>query len=539
MLIDIGNGVRIDPEAQLRELDRQRYEDSLYEFLRAAWHTFDPAPWKDGWPIQAVAEHLQAVADGDIRKLLINIPPRTSKTSIVSVAFPAWVWAQRHHSATSGPGVQFLYASYAMSLAEEASAKCRRLIESPWYQSFWGDRFTLQENTVTKFSNDKGGYRFITSVESKVTGKGGSVIVLDDPNDASDQSSDAAIKNSLDWWNGVLSTRMNDMNTGATIVVQQRIAEDDITGHIQQTEPEGWASIILPMKYEPERSFMTPIGWIDPRTEPGELLWPERVDAAAVKALEARLGPWRSSGQLQQRPEPAGGGIIKRDWWRLWEPKEYPQMDYIIAFLDTAYTEKEMNDPSAMTVWGVFTTQPTTRANRVIGRDGKPMDTALAYVEGAPSVMLMYAWQERLELNPLVEKAAKVAKALKIDTLVVENKASGISVAQEIRRLYASERFSTQLADPKSIDKMSRLYSVQNLFAEGMVFAPDRPWADMVIKQVGQFPKGKHDDLVDTTSGALRYLRDAGLLQRSPERFEEMESLKTYPGRENAPLYPA
>jgi predicted phage terminase large subunit-like protein len=151
----------------------------------------------------------------------------------------------------------------------------------------------------------------------------------------------------------------------------------------------------------------------------------------------------------------------------------------------------------------------------------------------------MHAWQARLELHELVEKVAKTAKALKIDKLIIENKAAGISVAQEIRRLYGNENFAVQLHDPKSQDKLSRLYSVQHLFAEGMIYAPDKAWAEMVIAQVGQFPKGKHDDLVDTVSMAMRHMRELNLLTRSNERLAEIDSMKAPVGKQSVPLYPA
>ena len=167
-LIDIGGGVLIDPSEQLRLLERFDYENSLYDFLVGAWQHIDASPWKDGWPIEAVAEHLQAVVDGDIKRLVINIPPRMGKSSITSVAFPAWTWAQTERSATSGPQVQFLCASYGSSLAMRDSVKCRRLIESAWYQRYWGDRFKLtsDQNTKGRFLNDQRGERLITSVDA-------------------------------------------------------------------------------------------------------------------------------------------------------------------------------------------------------------------------------------------------------------------------------------------------------------------------------------------------------------------------------------
>jgi predicted phage terminase large subunit-like protein len=214
-------------------------------------------------------------------------------------------------------------------------------------------------------------------------------------------------------------------------------------------------------------------------------------------------------------------------------------MDFILASLDTAYTTKEINDASAMTIWGVFSTDSMAHASRFIDEDGRPQYMDRAYNEQAPKVMMMYAWQARLEIHELVDKIAKTCKSFKVDKLLIENKASGISVAQELRRLYSNERFAVQLHDPKSIDKLSRLYSVQHLFSEGMIYAPDKEWADMVMKQVGQFPKGKHDDLVDTCSMGLRHLRELGMIVRSQERIEEIEGMKTYPGGNDVPLYPA
>ena len=538
-LVKIGPKV-ISKKKQLLEIDRANCEDSLYLFLRSAWRYLDSSAWKDGWPIEAVAEHLQAVVDGEIKRLIINIPPRMGKSSITSVALPAWTWAQREAGPTSGPGVQFLHASYANQLSLRDSVKCRRLIESTWYQERWGDRFSLNsdQNTKSRFSNDKGGERLITSIGAAVTGEGGSIIVVDDPNAANEAFSEATIQTTIDWWDGTMSTRLNDPKTGAYIIIQQRLAEDDLTGHILSKDVGEWTHLCLPMRYEPERSFVTGIGWKDPRSEPGELLWPERFGEDETTLLEKQLGPYAAAGQLQQRPEPAGGGVIKRDWWVLWEEAVFPPMDYIVASLDTAYTTKTMNDMSAITVWGVFTGDTKAQATRVMDYNGRPMYVDRTYQEGAPKVMLMHAWQARLELHELVEKVASTCRSLKVDKLLIENKAAGISVAQEIRRLYNTERFGVQLQDPKSQDKLSRLYSVQHLFAEGLIHAPDRTWADMVITQVGQFPKGKHDDLVDTVSQGLRHLRETGLLVRAPERLAELESMKSYPGGRQPPLYP-
>lgn len=540
MLLDIG-GILIDPDAQIRLLDQADNEESLYIFLRNAWKYIDASRWQDGWAMEAIAEHLQAVTDGEIRRLIINVPPRCGKSSLVSVAFPAWAWAQSQISPTSGPGVQFLCASYAQQLVLRDSVKCRRLIESPWYQGLWGDRFQLSgdQNTKSRFGNDKGGERLVTSVGAAVTGEGGSIILIDDPNSASEVLSEAIIYSTIEWWDGAMSTRLNDQKTGAYVIIQQRLAENDLTGYVLEKDVGEWTHLCLPMRYEPDRAFMTNIGWEDPRTGPGELLWDERFGEAEVARLESNMGKFKASGQLQQRPDPAGGGIIKREWWKLWEQASYPPMDYILASLDTAYTVKTENDFSALTVWGVFTQDGTAIASRYVGEDGKAQYIDRSYNGTAPSIMLMTAWQERLEFHDLVQRVADTCKRFRVDKLIIENKAAGISVSQELRRLYGAEDFSVQLHDPKSADKVSRLYSVQHLFSEGMIWAPDKQFAEMVITQVGQFPKGKHDDLVDTVSQSLRHLRDIGLITRSAERLEMIEQSKKWTGHQaDAPLYP-
>jgi len=215
-------------------------------------------------------------------------------------------------------------------------------------------------------------------------------------------------------------------------------------------------------------------------------------------------------------------------------------MDFIIATLDTAYTTKTENDPSAMTVWGVFSSDVSVMAPTHAGmRGGDRLNYTRSYTETAPRVMLMYAWQGRYELHDLVTKVAETCRKLQVDTLLIENKAAGHSVAQEIRRMYGYEKFGVSMFDPKSQDKLARLYSVQHLFAEGLVFAPFHQWAEMVISQVGTFPKGKHDDLVDTVSMAMRHLRDTGVIVRPDEWRAETEDALRFKGNNQwTPLYP-
>lgn len=531
----------LDKLEQATELYREVLQGSLYLFLQQFWRYIDPSPFTPGKPIQAVCRHLEAVKDGHIKRLIINIPPRCAKSSTTSVAFPAWVWAQKKLTPTSGPGVQLLHASYAQQLALRDSVKCRRLIETPMYQTLYGNQVSLtnDQNTKTRFDNTMRGSRLSTSVGSALTGEGGDIIVVDDPNAAQEAFSEATIESTIEWWDGALSTRLNNPKTGAFVIIQQRLSEQDLTGYILEKDVGEWTHLMLPMRYEEDRSFYTNIGWKDWRTEDGELLWPERFGEREVDLLERQLGPWAAAGQLQQRPEPKGGGIIKREWWQLWERSEYPQFEYVIASLDTAYTTKEENDPSALTIWGVFSGgDQTAIATRVQTKTGEFVSTInRTYTDQHPRVMMIHAWQGRYELHELVQRVQESMRTYKVDKLLVENKASGHSVAQEIRRLYGFEDFAVQLIDPKGQDKVARLYSVQHLFAEGLIYAPNKKWADMVITQTSTFPKGKHDDLVDTVSMGLRHLRELGLLVRDEERTAELNKEMEFTGKPPEPLY--
>lgn len=543
---------------EARQARESLYRRSLYDFARAAWHTIDPAPFiGGGFAMQAVCEHLEACANGGIRNLIVNVPPRFSKSTLTGTLFPAWVWAQKEDTPLTGPGAQFLFASYSQNLALQDSIKCRRLVESDWYGSYWGQRVIISsdQNTKSQFDLIGGGRRNTVSVGGSTTGMGGNYLIADDPNNAREANSEAVLESTKEWWDMAWSTRLNDPRNGCRIVIQQRLSEEDITGHILSKDVGDWVHLCLPMRFEPERrtyNVLYPeyededgevyeaVVWTDPRKEQGELLWPERFGDREVDLLERTLGPYAAAGQLQQRPEPKGGGIIKREWWQLWERSEWPRFDYIIAALDTAYTTKEENDPSAMTIWGVFRGgSQTAIANRVASKDGEMSSVITRSFEegGMPKLMLIEAWQGRYELHELVQRVRESLRDYKVDKLLIENKAAGHSVAQEIRRLYGYENFMVQLIDPKSQDKRARLYSIQHLFAEGMVYAPNFTWCDMVINQTSIFPKGKHDDLVDTVSMALRHLREIGMLTRGEEKAAEIERDMEFIGREPPPLY--
>lgn len=522
-------------------LDKSDCEHSLVNFIKHAWHIVEPGQeYIHNWHIDMITAHLEAITDEAMisdedyyNRLLINVPPGAMKSLLVGVFWPAWEWGPRNR-----PSLRYVCASHSMDLAVRDSTKMRRLIQSDWYQARWGDRVILtgDQNAKTKFENTATGFRQAIAAGS-ITGARGDRVIIDDPHSVESANSDQMRASTIEWFEQAVPTRLNNPDKSAIIVIMQRLHEEDVSGVILDKQL-GYDHIMLPMEYDPARTNQTMLGWEDPREEAGELLFPERFPANVVARDKKIMGPYAVSGQFQQTPTPGDGGIIKRDWWQLWEnPDIYPQFDYVVAYLDTALTEKTESDFHALTVWGVFSEEPKAVNNRIVAADGRPQNLDRRYVVTSPKVMLIYAWQERLDLHKLVEKVSSTLTKLKAETILIENKAAGHPVAQELRRLYSHKGFQVIMDDPKSLDKVSRLYSIQHLFAEGLVYAPDRSWADMVIQQVATFPKGKHDDLVDTVSGAMRYLRRTGLIERREESEDNVLEKMRHRGRPSQPLY--
>ena len=517
-------------------------ERSLAKFISLAWHVLEPGtPYLHNWHIDMIAAHLTAITEGRVvnekvyNRLLINIPPGAMKSLLVNVFWPAWEWGPRNL-----PHLSYLCAAHKVeNLSARDSRKMRILVTSQWYQERWGDRVSLarDQNEKLNFENTKGGKRIAAAISS-LTGVRADRVIIDDPHSVDSASSDTQRISETTTFLEAVPTRLNNPIKSAIVVIMQRLHEDDVSGVILDKQL-GYDHIMLPMRYDPSRAYPTMLGTEDLREDEGELLFEERFPEDVVDRDEATMGPYAAAGQFQQQPIPRGGGVIKREWWQLWEHERYPGCEYVIAALDTAYTTKSENDFSALTIWGIFSGGDSKAiANRMMSPDGEMLSVIKrTYTEEHAKVIMLHAWQERLELHDLVQKVQASMRTYNVDKLLIENKAAGHSVAQEIRRLYGYESFAVQLVDPKGQDKLARLYSVQHLFAEGLVYAPDRSWADMVINQTSTFPKGKHDDLVDTVSMAMRHLRDTGLIIRGAEHTASVEDQMQFRGNTVTPLY--
>lgn len=537
----------VDRAGTLKAIEKRKCEMSLAEFVKAAWHIIEPGQqYVHGFHIDFICAHLEAITDGELNddgtfynRLLVNVPPGTMKSLLIGVFWPAWEWGPRNM-----PHMRYVCASHSLDLAIRDSLRMRRLVTSEWYQMHWGDRvkITGDQNAKAKFETTATGFRQACAFTG-ITGYRGDRVIVDDPHSVDDANSDAKRKTATDLFKEAVTSRLNNPDRSAIVVVMQRLHEADVSGIILDNDM-GYDHIMLPMRFDPNRQCVTNLGYADPREIDGELLFPDRFPLHVVERDEAAMGPYATAGQYAQSPEPRGGGIVKDVWWKLWDKPEYPGIEYIVASLDTAYTTKSENDPSALTIWGVFSASGDQASTRMVDRYGRPIESATAVQSEAlgatAKVMLMYAWQDKLEIGELVVKVEEICTRMRVDLLLIENKAAGHSVAQEIRRVYNSAKFGVQMYDPKTLDKVARLYSIQHIFSEGMVYAPNKDWAEMVIRQTASFPRGAHDDLVDTVSMGLKHLRDVGMLTRAPERLAEIEDSKIFHGNnQDAPLYNA
>lgn len=535
--------------------DREAYEEDLLSFAGYVWPVVEPAvPFIKGWVLEAIADHLQAVEAGHIRRLLINVPPGATKSLMTDVFFPAWLWGPKNR-----PHMRFLCAAYSEHLTVRDNMRCRSIITSDRYQRLWRDRFKVSSDQFTKikFANDKTGWKLATSVGGIGTGERADIVIVDDPNNPMEMESEPIRATTKMWFTEILPDRLNNQATSAIIVIQQRTHEEDVSG-VALTREMGYTHLMIPMEYDSGRHCVTSLGldkagddvaWEDPRSEDGELAWPERFSQSIVEELKRDKGQYAYHSQYQQSPAPRGGGILKEEYWQLWKSNEWPPLQYILASLDSAYTEKEENDASALTVWGVFRERPPME----LGPEALWMPRASPQIVdntlGSPKIILLHAWQGHLQFHDLINQVIEIClpgqvpgyrgPSFPVDKLLIEAKASGLSVGQELHRMFRSSgRIAIDLINPtKYGDKVARVHAIEHLFSGGLIYAPDKDFADMVIQQCAVFPRGARDDLVDSTSMALRYLRDAGFALRREEYSIEDEPSLMYK-QNNAPLYP-
>ena len=476
-------------QTPLEVINKELAERHLSEFIKQLWGGIDPHEYIHGWHIDAISEHLEAVLNGEIRRLLINIPPRHMKSIGFSVGFPAWAWIKR-------PELQFLFSSYASVLSIRDGVKCRRVIDNPIYQRRWADKFSLtsDQNTKIRFDNDKGGYRIATSVDGMTTGEGGDIIGIDDANNVKEAESDITRTATNQWFDEVMQSRFNNPKTGALVAIQQRTHANDLSGHIMKKYGNEYCYLILPGEYEIDSKRKNNLrvfhGWSgDPRKEEGELLWPQRFGRDELERLKLALGSYAAAGQIQQRPAPREGGVIPLDKFRRYSV--LPSKEEFIRFslvCDTAKKDEEIHDYSCLELWG----------------------------ETSRGLYLIYVWRKKVQFPELKRRAILYCTEFHPHEVLIEDKSSGTSLAQCLKE---ETKFPIILDDPGSFSKVIRMENEAMAIEAGVVWIPESTntemrwfaypplWVVDFEDECAQFPMGDHDDQIDPMSMYLKRVR--------------------------------
>jgi predicted phage terminase large subunit-like protein len=472
------------PSFTLQKTQANVCRRSLYQFVRESWHVIEPdARMVDNWHIKVICDHVQALVEGKLpkRNLIINVPPGSMKSTILSVCLPAWKW-------TLNPEWRGLFISGNIEVALRDSIKCRDILDSDWYRSTflpdWG--FSPDQNAKGHYKNTRTGFRKAISAGARITGERGHAIIVDDPNDAAEAFSKPARDQIIQWWDNAAANRLVNMSLGNRIVIQQRLHGDDLTGHILTTEPDAWEVLIIREEYEPPQKddpdrVPTGLGWSDPRRVEGELFFPERFPADVVAGEKRRLGISSYAGQHQQRPTPAGGAIFRKGFVQRFTLEAMPKFKRTVLSFDTAFKANEENDFSV----------------------------GLAIGETDFGYYVFSRWKERATYPDLKQKAKDMGTAYKPTAFLVEDAASGQSLIQELK-------METSLpVVPVTVDgdKVSRAWSITPQWEAGRVFVLEgegAEWADDFLDQLYGFPKLAHDDDVDAFTQGIKYLYQGG-----------------------------
>jgi predicted phage terminase large subunit-like protein len=519
----------LDPPADSDREIAEACSKSLKRFVREAWPIVEPAtPFVDGWHIDVICEHLEAVSAGDLRRLIVNIPPRAMKSLTTCVFWPSWEWLTK-------PYLRWLFASYASDLSLRDSVKCRRLIQSRGgaqegtifqrrgYQgvlaTLGADPWALtgDQNAKEKYENTATGFRLATSVDGVATGEGGDRIVVDDPVNAKEARSEALRGGANRWWDETMTTRFNN-DEATAVIVMQRLHEDDLTGHLAAQE-SGWHHLCLPAEYEPAHPFVYPAkvklpsGRVlagDPRTEESELLEPVRLSYRRLAEILKSMGSYGYAGQMQQRPSPADGGMFKRHWWKRWTALP-PQWQRVVCTWDMRFSDSQKAASSYV-------------VGQVWGQDGADR-------------YLLAQIRARLSFTDSV-KAVNALSAFRPEARakLVEKKANGDAVVDTLKKKVTG----LILLEPEG-GKDVRAAACEPTVEAGNVYLPASEYipcpagyepttVEAYIEEHAVFPNGSHDDQVDAMTQALNWLESKSGGVSTESYMESHEEAKTQRG---------
>ena len=463
-----------------QQLSDQELLDEIcqIDFLTFAGQCFrelhNGAMLEPNWHLDVVAHALATAALGSGSRSILNVSPRSLKSMLGSVALVAWLLGK-------DPGMRIICVSYAQDLANALSRDCRIVMRSRWYRRmFPGTRLADDKAAVNEFATTKGGSRKATSIGGVLTGYGADLIIIDDPLKPDEAGSEVQRNGINNWFKNTLLSRLNNKKTGNIIVIMQRIHEDDLTGHLLDQQ-SGWKVLALPAIAEVDEVHVveSELGTIEYHRKAGEALHPEREPLSVYAELRRNIGEYNFAGQYQQSPAPAEGGLIKRAWLTYYGHSELPKLfDGIVQSWDTANKVSELSDYSVCTTWGI----------------------------AEKRLFLLDVRRERLDYPELKRAVRAHAEKYAANTVLIEDKASGTQLIQELTQ---DNLHSIRGYTPEG-DKIMRMHATSILFENGAVRLPrSAPWLNDYERELTNFPKGKHDDQVDSTSQALAWFQKA------------------------------
>ena len=420
------------------------------------------------------AKKLQDIATGKLKRLIINMPPRHTKSEFASFLLPAWMVGRK-------PDLKIIQSTHTTELAIRFGRKAKTLIDSPEYQQMFKTTLREDSQAAGKWETSQGGEYYAAGVGSAITGRGADLLIIDDPHSEQDALNVTALERAYEWYTSGPRQRLQP--GGAIVLVMTRWNMKDLTGMLLRSQKElksdRWEIIEFPA--------------ILPSGKP---VWPEYWKKDELEGVKASISIGKWNAQWMQNPTAEEGSLIKREWWKVWDKDHMPTLEHIIQSYDTAFLKKETADYSAITTWGVF--RPTE--------------------DSGPNLILLDAVKERLEFPELKAKALEMYKAYQPDAFVVEGKAAGMPLIFELRSMGIPV---TEYTPSRGNDKIARVNAVADLFASGVVWCPETRWAEEVVEEFAAFPNAEHDDLVDSSTQALSRFRQGGFISLFSDEIDE------------------
>ena len=462
---------------RLQEVEKsEKAQKNYLEFVKVLWPDFI-----EGAHHRIFAQKLQDVADGNLKRLIVNMPPRHTKSEFASNYFPAWLVGRN-------PKVKIIQTTHTGELAMNFGRKMRNLIDSAEYKKIFPKAaLSPDSKSAGRWTTTQGGEYFAAGVGGAITGRGADLLIIDDPHSEQDALSDASMENAYEWYTSGPRQRLQP--GGAIVIVMTRWSERDLTAKVLKQQSfdsmaDQWEVIEFPA--------------VMGKGDEEKALWPEFWKLEELLGVKASLSAQKWSAQWLQQPTSDAVSIIKRSWWKQWEKEEIPGLEYIIQSYDTAFLKKEYADYSAITTWGVFT--PTE--------------------DSGPNLILLDSTKGRYEFPELKREALRSYHYWEPDIVIIEAKASGSPLTQELRAMGIPVM---NFSPGKGQDKHARVNAVAPLFESGMIWAPEKSFAEEIIEECAQFPNGEHDDLVDSMTQAVLRFRQGGFIGH-PEDYAEEEA---------------